>query len=367
MLIFSQYADNADARKFDPRLRPPVEQIELDIDLETGMKNYIANERLGIATSKGFVKYSFTRSIHFGRVYTSGGHGVRGKEADLSEALRCLGQGLHCLEDFGAHTNYTELALREIGYRDVFPHCGSATEINLKGHRVFPLVTGTFGVVDFLHSVLGEATDHFAQTEVEQMDIALKDAQAQNSSGDRSTAGSQLSTMTGLLSQVPGAGDLARQARDLQAQSAAQEQENRFAAPPGSEGGPPGPNIPGTNIDPYKTAASIYPILEFRDKVVKVMTATIEKIPGLEALVDKITDTLTLFVLSLLAPFIRPIINSVSKTLKEGSGGVIDASGKHQYEPCTYFPECIGTVIQFCDPLQQQRPRLCSLKCLTTF
>lgn len=318
-----------------------MEPIELQIDPETGMKNYIANGNLGIATSAGYVKFSFTRSIHFGRVYTSGERGSRGKEADLCEALRCLGQGLHCLEDFGAHTNYTELALREMGYRDVFPHAGTATELDLHGHRVFPLVTGTFGVVDFIHSVLGEATDHFAQTEVEQMDIALKEAEAQSKAGDgsRSSAGSGLSSMTGLLSQVPGAGDLARQAGDLQAQSEHQEQENRFEAPPGSEGGPPGPNIPGTNLDPMKTAAQIYPILEFRDKVVKIMTATIEKIPGLEALVEKITETLTLFVLSLLAPFIRPIINAVSKQLKAGSGGVIDASGKHQYEPWT-DPHC---------------------------
>lgn len=147
------YADDKDARQYDKRLRPPIEKIELQIDPETGMKNYIANEKVGIATSSGYIKFSFTRSIHFGRVYTSGAHGSRGKEEDLFEAMRCLGQGLHCLEDFGAHTNYTELALRELGYRDVFPHTGSATEINVKGHRVFPLVTGTFGVVDFLHSV----------------------------------------------------------------------------------------------------------------------------------------------------------------------------------------------------------------------
>ena len=147
------YADNVDARKFDQRLRPPIQPIELQVDPETGMKNYIANERLGIATSAGYVKFSFTRSIHFGRVYTSGSSGAKGKEADLCEALRCLGQGLHCLEDFGAHTNYTELALREQGHRGVFPHAGSSTEINLHGRRVYPLVTGTFGVVDFLHSV----------------------------------------------------------------------------------------------------------------------------------------------------------------------------------------------------------------------
>ncbi len=146
------YADNIDARKYDPRLRPPVQFIELAVDPNTGMKNYIANENLEIATSAGYIKHSFTRSIHFGRLYTSGAGNTKGKEADLCEALRCLGQGLHCLEDFGAHTNYTELALREMGYRNVFPHTGSATEINLRGNQTFPLVTGTFGVVDFLHS-----------------------------------------------------------------------------------------------------------------------------------------------------------------------------------------------------------------------
>ncbi|KAI4229501.1 MAG: hypothetical protein L6R36_000765 [Xanthoria steineri] len=356
------YADNADARQYDPRLRPPVQPIELQVDPNTGMKNYIANGNLGIATSAGYIKHSFARSIHYGRVYTNGAGSSRGREADLCEALRCLGQGLHCMEDFGAHTNYTELALREIGYHNVFPHCGSATEINIRGPRVFPLVTGTFGAVDFLHSVLGEATDHFAQTEIDQMDIALGDAQKQSkpSGAARSAADgsrgsdSQLSSLTGLLSQMPGAGGLCQQAEQLQAQSDAQEQaisghrdvstgappahiNTQFSAPPGAQGGPPGPGIPGmsASFDPIKTAAQIYPILEFRDKVAKAISATIEKIPGLEALVEKITERLTLFVLSLLAPFIRPIINAVSAQLKAGSTSVVDASGRHQYEPWT--------------------------------
>ncbi|KAL8837955.1 MAG: hypothetical protein Q9170_002327 [Blastenia crenularia] len=355
------YADNQDARKYDPRLRPPVQPVELQVDPNTGMKNYIANEHLGIATSAGYIKHSFARSIHFGRVYTNGASGARGKEADLCEALRCLGQGLHCLEDFGAHTSYTELVLREMGHTNVFPHTGAATEINLRGRRVFPLVTGTFGAVDFLHSVLGEATDHFAQTEIDQLDITLGDAQAQSKPSGGARNGiddgqSQLSNMTGLLSQMPGAGDLCQQASQLQAQSDAQEQANlahrdvstgapyvdtSFSAPPGSQNGPPGPGIPGmsANFDPIKTASQIYPILEFRDKVVKAISATIEKIPGLEALVEKITERLTLFVLSLLAPFIRPIINAVSAQLKAGSSTVVDASGKHQYEPWT-DPHC---------------------------
>lgn len=184
---------------------------------------------------------------------------------------------------------------------------------------------------------LGEATDHFAQTEVEQMDIALKEAEAQNKAsgdGSRDASGSgQLVSMMDMLSNVPGAGDLSRQAQNLQAQSDAQERATAV------QGERPPQNIPGTNIDPMKTAAQIYPILEFRDKVVKIINATIEKIPGLEALVEKITETLTLFVLSLLSPYIRPIIEAVSKQLKAGSGEVIDASGKHQYEPWT-DPHC---------------------------
>ena len=132
------YADNVDARQFDARLRGPISPVELAIDPNTGMKNYIANESGGWATSLGYIRFSFARSIHYGRLYTHGAQ--RGREEDLAEALRCLGQGLHCVEDFGAHTNYTELVLRELGYHEVFPHVGTQTMINLHGKQVFPLV-----------------------------------------------------------------------------------------------------------------------------------------------------------------------------------------------------------------------------------
>ena len=60
--------------------------------------------------------------------------------------------------DFLAHSNYLELALIELGERDVFPQVGRATQMRLPGARneVYPCVTGTFGGVDFLHSVTGE-------------------------------------------------------------------------------------------------------------------------------------------------------------------------------------------------------------------
>ncbi|KAL1837160.1 hypothetical protein VTJ49DRAFT_4190 [Mycothermus thermophilus] len=338
------YADNEDARKYDPRLRGPVDPRELEIDPRTGMKNYIANESGGWATSAGYLRWSFARSIHFGRVYTSGARGTSGKEADLCEALRCLGQALHCMEDFSAHSNYCELALIELGYRNVFPVVGSATQIRLNGKMVYPLVTGTFGAVDFLHSVLGEATDHFTQSEVDEIDIALKAAeQANKADGQRGLFGSSSSSsgsgdFISLLTQMPGVGDgFAAEARSLQARSAAQEQENIRSSSSGQNANV----VPGMspNFDPVKVAGQIYPILAFRDKIVRAISNMISKIPGLEKLLESISERLTAFILGLLAPFVRPIIQAVSKALKEGSSGLIATSASTQYEPWTN-PRC---------------------------
>lgn len=97
---------------------------------------------MGIATSAGLVRNLFGRCIQLGRQY------ARSKnKADLHEALRLLGTGCHCLEDYSAHSNYTELALIELGERNVFPHVGRRTYITLPetGRSVFPIVTGTFG------------------------------------------------------------------------------------------------------------------------------------------------------------------------------------------------------------------------------
>jgi len=349
------YADNEDARKYDPRLRGPVDPVELQIDHDTGMKNYIANERLGIATSLGYIRWSFARSIHFGRMYTRGVN--KGREEDLCEALRCLGQGLHCMEDFGAHTNYTELALRELGMHNVFPHVGTQTMINLRGKQVFPLVTGTFGGVDFLHSVLGEATDHVTQTEVNQNEVdQLNNALSQaESNGKRGMGDGSASSFTDLLANIPGTGDIVREAQSLQASADAQARENEQSQYSGSRGmddsyTPYGGSQYGTRadnsnqplqgqtsfsappkIDAAAAMAKIYPILAFRDRVVRQISAIVSKIPGLEKMIDTITEKVTLFVMGLLAPFVKPIIASASNALKTGSSGVVDSSAKQQY------------------------------------
>ncbi|CAK1358040.1 unnamed protein product [Cercospora beticola] len=340
------YADNADARTFDPRLRGPVQPIELEVDPRTGMKNYIANEHIGIATSVGYIKWAFARSIHFGRMYTSGPN--RGDEKDLCEALRCLGTGLHCMEDFGAHTNYTELALIELGFHNVFPHVGSQTQINLNGKHVYPLVTGTFGGVDFLHSVLGEATDHVTQvevddTEVAQLNSALSQAESKRSAGNGDPA-QEASFLTDVLAKIPGTGSLIQEAISLQAASDAQAAENSRSVDGGgydsyssSRAAGDAPTTQGggfaapPKVDAAAAMAKIYPILCFRDKVVRQISAIVSKIPGLEKMIETVTEKVTLFVMGLLAPFIKPIIASASNALKQGSGTVIDSSANQQY------------------------------------
>ncbi|KAI1374722.1 heterokaryon incompatibility Het-C [Hypoxylon crocopeplum] len=333
------YADGVDARTFDKRLRGPVMPVETEIDTRTGMKNYIANEQGNWATSAGYLRFSIGRSVHFGRLYCHGSHG-RGKEDDLCEALRCLGQALHCMEDFSAHSNYCELALRELGYHEVFSHCGSGSEITLRGKRVFPLVTGTFGGVDFLHSVLGEANDHFTQSEVDQLDVALKNTEqgAGPSSGGTRGFGGGLASSAGdfisLVGQLPGiGGGMASEARDLKRMAEDQRRRNEREEYSGTRGNTN--LVPGMSesFDPVKVSKQIYPILEFRDKIVKSINRGIAKIPGLEKLLEHISETLTAFVLGLLAPFVRPIINAVTKALKDGSSGVINASANSQLEP----------------------------------
>jgi hypothetical protein len=57
-----------------------------------------------------------------------------------------------------------KLALISLGHRNVFPHVGNNVKVRApNGHDVPILVTGTFGGADFIHSLLGEATDHLSE------------------------------------------------------------------------------------------------------------------------------------------------------------------------------------------------------------
>ncbi|MCJ1425485.1 hypothetical protein MMC29_003384 [Sticta canariensis] len=309
------YAENEDARQYDRRLRGPIdEHRELSLNPQTGLKNYIASENIGITTSAGLVRNLFGRSIQLGRQYARSEN-----KADLYEALRLLGTGCHCLEDYSAHSNFTELALIELGERGIFPHVGRRTMIDLPGarHPVYPLVTGTFGGVDFFHSVMGEFSDKATQSEIQELEGTFQ--QSQNSGQGSS------SILQDLLNQVPsglfGDKDQAGKADELKANAQAAQLQNTHITPREPE---------AFTLQLQEVTRQIYPILEWHDEIMQSITETIEKIPVLPTLIEQLQDQLNIFVFSLLAPFVLPIINQVKTELNTGSSEIIQSSKEKQ-------------------------------------
>ncbi|GAA5835537.1 hypothetical protein JCM11251_002958 [Rhodosporidiobolus azoricus] len=295
-----------DARPYDPRLRPPVDNRELEIDPRTGMKNYIANEQGGWETSSALVRKLIIQCIEYGRRAKNGG-----REEDRYEAYRLLGTLLHTLEDFTAHSNWCELSLLRLGYSQVFCHVGDACRIQSPAGPCPPLVTGSFGGADFLHSLLGEATDHISEASVSDLQKAMDGARSTARSVDGKSASD---TLRKLLFDLPGSSgsNLSREMGDVE--------DIRSRASNGQL----------DNLSPQEMHATLFKILTFRDNVVKGIESTIEKIPGLSSLVEKITNSVNAFVFTTLEPMLKPIMGQATTVLGQGSQAVLQS--EDQYE-----------------------------------
>ena len=242
-----------------------------------------------------------------------------GNQADLHEALRLLGTGLHCLEDYAAHSNYTELSLIELGERDIFPHVGRRVLVQLRGanHPVYPIVNGTFGGVDFLHSVMGEFSDKATQSEIQSLQGVIQ--QSQNEAPSESF-------IQDLLNKVP-AGIFGN---DDNTDKMDEFQSNAEAA-----------KRKGQNISPRQpeewaqyvndVQRQIYPVLEWHDNLLKSINQAIESIPMLPELIEQIQEQITVFAFSILAPSVIPIISQVKRELETGSSEVIQSSRDKQH------------------------------------
>ncbi|KAF3180938.1 hypothetical protein TWF751_010153 [Orbilia oligospora] len=302
------YADNIDARQYDRRLRAPVdEEVELAIDPETGMKNYIANEGAGIMTSAKHVRALFSKCIELGRR-------SRGDDADLHEALRLLGTGLHCLEDYLAHSNYTELVLIELGETDVFPHVGRETRISIPGARrqVYPIVTGTFGGVDFLHSVTGEVSDKLTQNEIDELEGALEHAEANPED----------SVLQDVFNMIPNGGDKKNKMNEIQDNAHNSQMENASISPRDPE-----------EFTQYaqNVFRQIMPAIEFHDNLMKDLSKFVESIPLLGKILERFEQRMSMWVFTIIAPFVVPIIRQVKNELHSGSNEIIESSRREQH------------------------------------
>ncbi|KAF3057170.1 putative nima-interacting protein [Daldinia childiae] len=308
------YADNEDARQYDQRLRGPVdERVELAVDPETGLKNYIANENSRIMTSAQHVRRLFGRCIELGQSYKQSN-----RKSDLYEALRLLGTGLHCLEDFLAHSNYTELALIELGERDIFPHVGRDTKIQIPGarHDVYPCITGTFGGVDFLHSVTGEVSDKLTQNEIQELEGTLQENSRKNDT----------SILEGLIDKIPdgifGGDNKKQKMEDIQSNAANAQMSNTSISPREPE-----------EFTEYiqQVFQQIMPAIEFHDDLMKSISEAVEKIPILPQIIEQLEEQLSMWTFSIMAPFVVPIIQQVKNELRTGSSEIIESSKNEQH------------------------------------
>ncbi|KAJ6781436.1 hypothetical protein PWT90_10288 [Aphanocladium album] len=307
------YADNVDARQYYDRLRGPVDtNAELSIDERNGMKKYIASENDNIMTSAKHIRNLFTRCIELGRRYKE-----NSDKADRNEALRLMGTGLHCLEDFFAHSNYTELVLIEMGERDVFPHCGSNTKIQLEGAQdsVYPITTGTFGGVDFLHSVTGEVSDKLTQNEIEELEGALEERKQ-----------SDTSFLRELLDKIPdgilGGGKEKQRIDEIQENANAAQMQNTSVSPRDPE---------EFTLYVKNIFDQIMPAIKLHDDIMKTINAAIDNIPVLPKILEQLEEQLTQFVFSIMAPFVVPLIRQIRNELKTGSEEIIQSSENQQH------------------------------------
>ncbi|CEQ40366.1 SPOSA6832_01974, partial [Sporobolomyces salmonicolor] len=302
-----------DARHVDPRLRPPVDPRELEIDPRTGMKNYIANESGTWDTSSRLVRERIRQCIDFGRRARNGGG-----EKDLYEAYRLLGTLLHTLEDFSAHSNWCELSLLRLGYSQVFCHVGDAVRVQSPAGMCPPLVTGSFGGSDFIHSLLGEATDHISEASVSDLSKAMDGAKSRSMDSSGSA-----NTLRKMLFDLPGGSGsgLSREMQDVE--------DIRTRASNGQM----------NDMSPQELHKALWQVLVFRDNVVKAIESTIEKIPGLSSLVEKITNGVNAFVFTTIEPLLKPIMGGFL-SLDHASGASPKSTWEEQRWKRLTFPNC---------------------------
>ena len=203
-----------------------------------------------------------------------------------------------------------------MGEREVFPHVGRQTQIRLEGaqHPVYPIVTGTFGGVDFLHSVMGEFDDKATQSEIQELAGTM-----QNSTRADTSMLKQL--LNSLPSGLFGDEDHAGKADELQANAAAAQMSQMHVSPRQPE---------AFTRQMQQVAKEIYPIIEWHDHLMQQITEAIEKIPVLPALIENIENQVNVFVFSLLAPIVVPIIDQIKTELNEGSSEIIQSSKDKQ-------------------------------------
>ena len=164
---------------------------------------------------------------------------------------------------------------------------------------------------------MGEFDDKATQSEIQELENTMNQAQSKQA---------DTSMLQDLLDKVPegifGGQNQSQKADELKQNAQAHQMQNTRITPREPE------EWLSYINDVQK---QIYPILEWHDEIMKSITEAIENIPILPDLIEQIQDEINIFVFSLLAPFVVPIINQVKAELNTGSSEIIQSSVAQQH------------------------------------
>lgn len=75
----------------------------------------------------------------------------------------------------------------------------------------------------------------------------------------------------------------------------------------------------------------VMPAIEFHDDIMKSISTAIQNIPVLPKVIEELEDQLSVFIFSIIAPFIIPLIQQIRNELKTGSDEIIESSEREQH------------------------------------
>lgn len=164
---------------------------------------------------------------------------------------------------------------------------------------------------------MGEVNDKATQSEIQELEGTISDAQQNHEAK---------SMVKDLLSKLPdgifGGKDEASKADELEANTTAAQMENLDI----------NPKEPEAFVEQAEQIRrQIYPVLEFHDEIMQNISAAIDNIPMLPDLIEEFQNQINIFVFSLIAPFILPLLQQVKAELETGSSEVIQSSIDKQH------------------------------------
>ena len=175
--------------------------------------------------------------------------------------------------------------------------------------------SGTFGGVDFLHSVTGEVSDKLTQNEIDELEGTLQESSQADTS-----------MLRDLLDKIPDGffGDKHESSKvdEIQSNANNAQMQNMNISPREPE------EFTRYVQDAFR---QVMPAIEFHDEVMKGITAAVEKIPVLPKVIEQLEEELSRFVFSVIAPFIVPLIQNIKNELMTGSNELINSSEKEQH------------------------------------